>query len=80
MAGGTVMLYQAIYAWTPPCAPHGRCAQAELLSNQVETATSAIDGTVTFVPASLAGVATNTLALAVTGNTGSVSIAIEQHP
>ena len=80
MAGGTVTLYQAIYAWTPPCAPHGRCAQPELLSSQTATATSAIDGTVTFAAASIAGVATNTLGLAVTGDTGSVSITIEQHP
>jgi hypothetical protein len=51
-----------------------------LLSSQVATATSAIDGTVTFAPASLTGIATNTLGLAVTGNTGSVNITIEQHP
>ena len=73
-------LYQALYAWAPPCPPHGRCDQAELLASQVATATSALDGTVTFTPASVPGVATNLLAQAVTGNTGSVSIAVEQHP
>ena len=80
MAGGAVTLYQALYAWAPPCPPHGRCAQTELLASQVATATSALDGTVTFTPASIPGVATNLLALAVTGNTGSLSIAVEQHP
>ncbi len=25
MAGGAVTLYQSLYAWTPPCPPHGRC-------------------------------------------------------
>ena len=80
MAGGTVTLYQALYAWAPPCPPHGRCAQAELLATQAATATSALDGTVTFTPASLPGVATNMLGLAVTGNSGSVNLAIEQHP
>jgi hypothetical protein len=80
MAGGTVTLYQALYAWAPPCPPHGRCAQSELLATQAATATSALDGTVTFIPASLAGVATNMLGTAVTGNTGSASIAVEQHP
>jgi hypothetical protein len=80
MAGGAVTLYQALYEWAPPCPAHGRCDQAELLASQVATATSALDGTVTFTPASLAGVATDLLAQAVTGNTGSVSIAIEQHP
>ncbi|MGA9069249.1 MAG: hypothetical protein WB424_03270, partial [Terracidiphilus sp.] len=80
MAGGAVTLYQALYVWTPPCPVHGRCDQAELLATQVATATSALDGTVTFVPASIPGVATNLLAQAVTGNTASVSIDVEQHP
>ena len=80
MASGTVTLYQALYAWAPPCPPHGRCDQAQLLATQAATGTSALDGTVIFSPASLPGVATNLTALAVTGNTGSVKIAIEQHP
>jgi len=80
MAGGTVSLYQALYAWAPPCPPHGSCAQTELLATQTATATSALDGTVTFSPASLPGVATNLVALATSGNTASVQIAIEQHP
>jgi hypothetical protein len=80
MAGGAVTLYQALYVWAPPCPAHGRCDQAELLATQVATATSALDGTVTFVPASIPGVATNLLAQAVTGNTASVSIDVEQHP
>jgi len=80
MAGGTVTLYQSLYAWTPPCGRHGPCVQGALLATQASTTTSALDGTVTFTPASLAGVATDLLATAVTGNTGSANIAIEQHP
>jgi hypothetical protein len=80
MAGGTVTLYQALYAWAPPCPAHGRCAQSALLAAQAATATSALDGTVTFNPASIPGVATNMLGLAVTGNAGSVNILVEQHP
>ncbi|MGA3135161.1 MAG: IPT/TIG domain-containing protein [Terracidiphilus sp.] len=80
MAGGSVALYQALYAWAPPCAPHGPCVQGALLATQAATATSAIDGTVAFTPASLPGVATNLLALAASGNTATISIAIEQHP
>ncbi len=80
MAGGAVILYESLYAWTPPCPTHGRCAQAPLLASQTATAVSALDGTVTFVPASLLGVATNLAALAVTGNTSTISIAVEQHP
>jgi len=80
MAGATVTLYQALYAWAPACPVHGRCDQPNLLATQAATASSALDGTVTFAPESLSGVATNLLALAVTGNTASVNIAIEQHP
>ncbi|MFZ1940235.1 MAG: IPT/TIG domain-containing protein [Terracidiphilus sp.] len=80
MAGGTVWLYQALYAFTPPCAPPAVCAQGALLATQSATATSTVDGTVTFVPASLPGVATNLLGLASSGNTATVPIAISHHP
>ncbi len=58
-----------------PFAPQGA-----LLATQAATATSAIDGSVTFLPVSLPGVATNLLGLAASGNTATVTIAIEQHP
>jgi hypothetical protein len=80
MAGGTVSLYQALYAWAPPCAVHGVCAPSELLATEASSATSALDGTVTFSPASLPGVSTNLTALATTGNTSTLKIAIEEHP
>ncbi|HWG19525.1 MAG TPA: IPT/TIG domain-containing protein [Terracidiphilus sp.] len=31
MAGGAVTFHQSVYAWAPPCPPHGRCAQSQLL-------------------------------------------------
>ncbi len=80
MAGGTVTLYQAVYAWAPPCPPQGLCAQAELLATQTSTAVSGLDGTVTFTPAGIPGVATNTIGLAATGNTSTTSIAIAMNP
>ncbi len=80
MAGGSVALYQALYAWAPPCAPHGVCPPAPLLATQAATAASALDGTVAFTPASLPGVATKLLGLAASGNTATINIAIEQHP
>lgn len=80
MAGGTVALYQALYAWAPPCPPHGVCAPSQLLAAQESTAVSAVDGTVTFLPASLPGTPAFLKALAATGNTGTVDITIEQHP
>jgi hypothetical protein len=80
MAGGTVALYQALYAWTPPCVPPDLCAQGALLATQSATAFSAVDGSVAFIPASLPGVATNLVGLAASGNTAAVPIAIQQHP
>ena len=80
MAGGTVTFFQSLYAWAPPCPPHGRCAASELLATQISTATSALDGTVTFAPASLPGVATEMTGLAATGNTSTLSVHVEQHP
>jgi hypothetical protein len=80
MVGGAVTLYQSLYTWTPRCPPHGRCTQAPLLATQTALAISALDGTVTFAPASMPGLATNLVAVAVTGNSSMVSIAVEQHP
>jgi hypothetical protein len=80
MAGAAVSLYQSLYAWQPPCPEHGVCAQAQLLALQTATGTTAVDGTVTFNPATLPGTATNLYGVAATGNTSSLNIAIEQHP
>jgi hypothetical protein len=80
MAGGTVALYQALYAWTPPCSPNVVCSPGALLSTEASMAISAIDGSVTFVPAALPGVATNLIGLAASGNTSTVNVSIEQHP
>jgi hypothetical protein len=80
MAGGFVSLYEALYAWAPPCAPHGVCPPAPLLATQAAIASSALDGTVTFIPASLPGIPTSLQAVAASGNTSTVNIAIEQHP
>ena len=80
MAGGTVSLYQAVFAWAPPCPPTGRCANAPLLATQTAVGISTVDGTVTFTPASLPGIPTNLAALAATGNSSTVRISIEQHP
>ena len=80
MAGGSVALYQAVYAWTPPCNPHVVCPPGALLAAQSATDISDLSGIVSFAPATLPGVATNLIGLAGSGNTATVSIAIEQHP
>ncbi len=80
LAGGNVTLYQSLYTWAPPCGAHGRCVQTQLLETQASGATSALDGTVSFTPASLPGVPTLLKAVAATGNAGTLNIAVEQHP
>jgi hypothetical protein len=80
MAGGTVTLYQTLYAWAPPCPAHGRCPQPQLLGSQTSSSTSALDGTVNFAPASLPGTATHLVGVATTGNASTLAIGIEQHP
>jgi hypothetical protein len=80
MAGGTVALSQALYAWAPPCAAHQVCTPGNLLATQSATVTSAVDGSVSFTAASLPGVATNLVGLVASGNTSTLNIAIEQHP
>jgi hypothetical protein len=80
MAGGTVTVSQALYAWAPACPPHGRCTQAPVLATQTSTLTSALDGSVTFAPLTLPGVPSNLQGLAATGNTASLTFTIEQHP
>jgi hypothetical protein len=80
MAGAAVSLSQALYAWTPPCAAHVPCAPGALLTTRSGVSISAVDGTVSFAPAALPGVATNLLGLAATGKSSTASIAVEQHP
>jgi hypothetical protein len=80
MAGASVALSQAVYAWAPPWPPHGRCSQPQLIANQTAAALSGLDGTVTFAPATIPGVATNVVGIAATGNASTLKIAVEQHP
>jgi len=80
MAGGTVTLSQALYAWTDACSAHTVCSTGALLTMQSSAATSALDGTVSFSPASLPGVATTLHALAASGYTATVAATVERHP
>jgi hypothetical protein len=80
VAAGTVSLYQALYAWSPPCPAHSVCPPSNLLATQTAVATTALDGTVSFIPAAIPGVATRLLGLAASGNTSSINVGVEQHP
>ena len=80
MAGGTVALFQSLYAWTPPCNLHTPCTSGVLLSTQSSVATSDIHGLVTFSPLTSPLVSTNLQAIAVSGNSAVLPVNIEQHP
>lgn len=82
MAGATITVTQALYAWAPQCPPRGRCVQSPLIATQNSTATSALDGSVTITPTPLArsGIATELLGIAATGNSASLLFTVEQHP
>ena len=80
MAAGSVTLYEALYAWQPPCGAHSVCPPSTFLASQTATATSGLDGIVTFTPVTMPGVATDLLALAACGNTSTLNIAVERHP
>jgi len=79
-AGANVTISQSLFAWTPPCHVHGRCAQPQLLTKQTTALTSALDGSVTFAPLTQASVATSLQGLAATGNAGMLKFSVEQHP
>jgi hypothetical protein len=80
MAGVTVASYQALYAWSAPCPIEGLCPQTQLLATQVTTSISAIDGSLSVAPLTLAGVPANLAGIAVAGAESSVSFNIEMHP
>jgi hypothetical protein len=54
--------------------------QAQLPATEATTATSALDDSVTIAPLTLAGLPTNLQGIAATGNPGSLTFTIEQHP
>ncbi len=80
MAGATIIFYQTLYAWTPPCQRHQTCTPGEVMAQSVTTAVSAIDGSVTLTPASLPGTATNLAGVFTIGNSATLNVSVEQHP
>lgn len=80
MAGGTVTLYQALYAWTASCPAHRVCPAGELLATSSGAASSDLSGLVSFTPLTQTGVATKLSAIAVSGDTATVTVAVEQTP
>jgi IPT/TIG domain len=80
MAGASVAVHQSLFAGSPPCPRHGRCAQAQLLATQALTVTAALDGSVTVTPLAITGVATSLKGLAAIGNADDLLFTVEEHP
>jgi hypothetical protein len=60
VAAAPVNIYQTATALDAVCPARGRCPAAAVLASQATVATSALDGTVTFVPLSVPGAAAQT--------------------
>lgn len=80
MAGASVSVHQSLFAWSPPCPRHGRCAEAQLLATQTIIATATLDGSVFIEPLAQSGMPTNLVGVAAIGNTGNLLFSVEQHP
>jgi hypothetical protein len=80
MAGAIVNIHQSLYAWAPPCSRHGRCPSAQLLSSTSINVVSALDGSVSIPALTKSGVPSNLIGIATTGNAGSLTFHVEQHP
>jgi hypothetical protein len=80
MAGGTVALYQALYAWTPPCSPKRGLSARGVAGDASLHGHFRCRRLGHLRARSLPGVATNLMGLAASGNTSTVNVSIEQHP
>ena len=80
LAGATVSITQALYAWAPECPVHGRCDVPPLLSIERSNLVSASDGTISVTPIISSGNATTLQGVAAIGNAGLVQFVIDTHP
>ena len=80
LAGAQVNIYQQMTGWEPPCPAGGRCPAALQLGSTASTAVSDANGLVTVTPMNGGGQAVTLNMLATTGQQGSLSWSIQQHP
>jgi hypothetical protein len=80
LAGATVNVYEALYAWQASCPSTGRCAATQKLGSQTLELTSDANGLVTMTPLTGNGQATTLLVTASTGLQSSLQFSIVQHP
>ncbi len=80
VAGATVNFYQQMDAWQPPCPAQGRCPAPQQLGSLTSTATTDQNGLVTLTPMSNNGQAVVIHGLATTGQQGTLSFTLTEHP
>ncbi len=80
VASAAVTVSQTLTALNQPCPTHGRCPAAAILNSQIDTIVSSPDGTVTIIPLSMPGVATQTEIAISSGKQGFATAVISSNP
>jgi hypothetical protein len=80
VAGAAVSVYQTATALDAACPARGRCPSAPVLASDVMVLTAALDGTVTFTPLNVSGVAVSTEIAASVGTQGFVTAVLTSQP
>jgi hypothetical protein len=80
VTGAAVSIYQALTALDVTCPAQGRCPAAPILASNAQVTNSASDGTITFTPLSLAGVAVQTEIAISVGTQGYATTVLTARP
>ncbi len=80
LAGAQVNFYQQMVSWQPSCPATGRCPAPQQLGSEASTVQADANGLVTLTPMSNVGQAVVLHIQATTGQQGSLSFVITQHP
>ena len=80
VASAPVSIYQTVTALAQDCPAHGRCPAAPILDSRVTVATTSLDGTLSLVPLTVAGVAARTEIALSAGTQGFTTTDITTQP
>ncbi len=80
VASAPVTVSQTVTALNQLCPTHGRCPAAPVLTSKIDTIISSLDGTVTVIPLSISGVATQTELAISSGTQGFATAVVSSNP
>jgi hypothetical protein len=80
VTGAAVSIYQTLTALDVTCPAQGRCPAAPILASNAQVMNSASDGTITFTPLSLAGLAVQTEIAISVGTQGYATAVLTARP